>query len=39
MIEVNWRVAFIDYNQEHKLPPGVNPKSAEATYGVAKGMF
>jgi hypothetical protein len=30
MIEVDWRVAFIDYIQEHKLPPGVNPKSAEA---------
>jgi hypothetical protein len=24
-------VAFIDYIQEHKLPPGVDPKSAEAT--------
>jgi hypothetical protein len=32
MIEVNWRVAFIDYIQEHKLPPGVDPKSAEATH-------
>jgi hypothetical protein len=31
MIEVDWRVAFIDYMQEHKLPPGVIPKSAEAT--------
>jgi hypothetical protein len=31
MIEVDWRVAFIDYIQEHKLPPGVNPKSAKAT--------
>jgi hypothetical protein len=31
MIEVDWRVAFIDYIQEHKLPPGVDPKSAEAT--------
>jgi hypothetical protein len=31
MIEVDWRVAFIDYIQEHKLPSGVNPKSAEAT--------
>jgi hypothetical protein len=31
MIEVDWRVAFIDYIQEQKLPPGVNPKSAEAT--------
>jgi hypothetical protein len=24
-------VAFIDYIQEHKLPPDVDPKSAEAT--------
>jgi hypothetical protein len=24
-------VAFIDYIQEHKLPPGVNPKSVETT--------
>jgi hypothetical protein len=31
MIEVDWRVAFIDYIQEHKLPPGVDPKSTEAT--------
>jgi hypothetical protein len=31
MIEVYWRVAFIDYIQEHKLPPGVDPKSAEGT--------
>jgi hypothetical protein len=31
MIEVDWRVAFIDYIQEHKLPPGIDPKSAEAT--------
>jgi hypothetical protein len=31
MIEVDWRVAFIDYIQEHKLPPGVDPKSVEAT--------
>jgi hypothetical protein len=31
MIEVDWTVAFIDYIQEHKLPPGVNPKSTEAT--------
>jgi ribonuclease HI len=31
MIEVDWRVAFIDYIQEHKLPPSVNPKSIEAT--------
>jgi hypothetical protein len=31
MIEVDWRVAFIDYIQEHKLPPDVNPKSIEAS--------
>jgi hypothetical protein len=31
MIEVGWRVAFIDYIQEHKLPSGVDPKDAEAT--------
>jgi hypothetical protein len=27
MIEVDWRVAFIDYIQEHKLPPGVDQKA------------
>jgi hypothetical protein len=31
MIEVDWRAAFINYIQKHKLPPGVDPKSAEAT--------
>jgi hypothetical protein len=31
MIEANWRVAFIDYIQKHKLPPGVNPKRAKTT--------
>jgi hypothetical protein len=31
MIEVDWRVAFIDYIQEHKLSLGIDPKSAEAT--------
>jgi hypothetical protein len=31
MIEVDWRVAFIDYIQEHKLPPDIDSKSAEAT--------
>jgi hypothetical protein len=31
MIEVDWRVAFIDYMHEHKLPPAVDPKSCEAT--------
>jgi hypothetical protein len=24
-------VTFTDYIQEHKLPPGIDPKSAEAT--------
>jgi ribonuclease HI len=32
MIEVNWRLAFIDYIQEHKLPPGINPKSGSSGY-------
>jgi hypothetical protein len=32
MIEVDWRLAIIDYIQEHKLPPGVDPKSADATH-------
>jgi hypothetical protein len=31
MIDVDWRVASIYYIQEHKLSPGVNLKSAEAT--------
>jgi hypothetical protein len=31
MIEVDWRVTFIDYIQENKVLPGVDPKSAEAT--------
>ncbi|RLN15598.1 uncharacterized protein C2845_PM02G16890 [Panicum miliaceum] len=31
MIKVDWRVTFIDYIQEHKQPPGIDPKSAEAT--------
>jgi hypothetical protein len=31
MIEVNCRVAFIDYIQEHKLPLGIDPKSTKAT--------
>jgi ribonuclease HI len=30
-IEVDWWVAFIEYIQEHKLPPGIDPKSAGAT--------
>jgi hypothetical protein len=42
MIEVDWRVAFIDYIQEHKLLPSVDPKKALkllAYYGVAKDTF
>jgi ribonuclease HI len=46
MIEVDWQVAFIDYIQEHKLPPplpprGVDPKSDEATRILrhSKGYF
>jgi hypothetical protein len=31
MIEVDCRVAFIDYIQEHKLLPDIDSKSAEAT--------
>jgi hypothetical protein len=31
MIEVDWRMAFIDYIKEHKLTPGINPKRIEAT--------
>jgi hypothetical protein len=31
MIEVDWQVTFIDYIHEHKLPPGVDPESVEAT--------
>jgi hypothetical protein len=31
MIKVYCRVAFINYFQKHKLSPGVDPKSAEAT--------
>jgi hypothetical protein len=32
MIKINWQVMFIDYIQEHKLPRGINPKSAKATH-------
>jgi hypothetical protein len=32
MIEVDWRVAFIDYIQEYKLSPSIDPKSVEATH-------
>jgi hypothetical protein len=40
-IEVDWRVAFIDYIQQHKLPPSVDQKALKllASYGAAKGMF
>jgi hypothetical protein len=31
MIDVDWRVASIYYIQEHKLSPGVDPKSVEVT--------
>jgi hypothetical protein len=39
--ELDREVAFIDYIQEHKLPPNIDPKSAEATriIRVAKDMF
>jgi hypothetical protein len=30
MIEVDWRLTFIDFKKKHKLPPGVDEKSAEA---------
>jgi ribonuclease HI len=41
MIEVDWRVAFINYIQEHKLPPMSTQKALKllASYGAAKGMF
>jgi hypothetical protein len=28
MIEVDWRVTFLDFIKEHKLPPNIDPKSA-----------
>jgi hypothetical protein len=31
MIDVDWRVVFIDYIKEHKLPLGIDPKSVETT--------
>jgi hypothetical protein len=31
MIKVDWRETFIDFNKDHKLPPSVDKKSAEAT--------
>jgi ribonuclease HI len=32
MIEVDWRVTFIDFIKEHKLPPSIDKKSAEAAH-------
>jgi hypothetical protein len=32
IIEVSWRVTFHDFIKEHKLPPDIDPKSAEATH-------
>jgi hypothetical protein len=32
MIKVDWRMAFIDYIQVHKLTLGIDPKGAEATH-------
>ena len=31
MIEEGWQIQFIDFIKEFKLPPHVDPKSAEAT--------
>jgi hypothetical protein len=30
MIEADWQVTFLDFIKENKLPPSVDPKSAEA---------
>jgi hypothetical protein len=30
MIKVEWRLTFLDFIKEHKLPPGVDPKSSKA---------
>jgi hypothetical protein len=30
MIEVDWQVTFLDFIKDNKLPPGVDPKSAQA---------
>jgi hypothetical protein len=32
MIEVDWQVHFIDFIKDHKLPPGIDEKSAEAAH-------
>jgi hypothetical protein len=36
MIEVDWRVTFLDFIKEHKPPPCVDPKSAEATHIICR---
>jgi hypothetical protein len=30
MIEIDWRVTFLDFIKEHKLYLGIDPKSTEA---------
>ena len=30
MLEVDWRIPFIDYIKEQVLPPGINKEDAEA---------
>jgi hypothetical protein len=30
MIEVDWRVTFLEFIKEHKLPPDIESKSTEA---------
>ena len=39
MIKADWRTPLIDFIKEQKLPPGVDPRSAEATqlFQRAKG--
>jgi hypothetical protein len=41
MIKVDWRVAFINYIQKHKLPPASTQKTLKllASYGAAKDTF
>jgi hypothetical protein len=36
MIEVDWRVPFLDFIKEHKLPPCIDPKSAEAAHTLRR---
>jgi hypothetical protein len=40
MIEVDWRVPFINFIKDQKLPPGVDEKSVEATRVIrqSKGL-